>query len=151
MSETMLYRLFDQDGGLLYVGISGRWVRRLVSHAARQGWWDDVASVTRQPFPSRSEALEAEAAAIRQERPRYNVQGQPQPTPPTRAPRSPVQTSGGYWMPVLPSPRPGEPPYMLWIEGLTSREEAARFAAKQLGIRSREDAARVAKQFAAGS
>jgi hypothetical protein len=54
-------------------------------------------------------------------------------------------------MPVLPSPRPGEPPYVLWIEGLTSREEAARFAAEQLGIRSREDAARVAKQFAAGS
>jgi predicted GIY-YIG superfamily endonuclease len=57
MSETTLYRLFDQDGELLYVGISGRWVRRLASHAARQGWWDDVASVTRQPFPSRSEAL----------------------------------------------------------------------------------------------
>jgi hypothetical protein len=144
MSETTLYRLFDQDGELLYVGISGRWVRRLASHAARQGWWDDVASVTRQPFPSRSEALEAEAAAIRQERSRYNVQGQPLPA-------SPVQTSGGCWMPVLPSARPGEPPYVLWIEGLTSREEAARFAAEQLGIRSREDAARVAKQFAAGS
>lgn len=27
MSETTLYRLFDEAGELLYVGISGRWVR----------------------------------------------------------------------------------------------------------------------------
>jgi predicted GIY-YIG superfamily endonuclease len=127
MSETTLYRLFDQGGELLYVGISGRWVRRLASHAARQGWWDDVASVTRQPFPSRSEALEAEATAIRQERPRYNVQGKPRPAPPPPAP-------GGYLMPVLPPSRPGEPESILWIEGLTTREAAERFAAEQLGL-----------------
>jgi predicted GIY-YIG superfamily endonuclease len=125
MSETTLYRLFDQDGELLYVGISGRWVRRLARHAAQQGWWDEVATVTRQPFPSRSEALEAEAAAIRQEHPRYNVQGQQRPILPAPAP-------AGYWMPVLPPPRPGEPEQVLWIEGLTSREKAVRFAADVL-------------------
>jgi hypothetical protein len=126
MSETTLYRLFDQDGELLYVGISGRWVRRLASHAARQGWWDDVASVTRQPFPSRSEALEAEAAAIRQERPRYNVQGKPRPAPADASPRSPE-----WWMPVVPPAIPGGPEGILWIEGLATREEALGFAAKQ--------------------
>jgi predicted GIY-YIG superfamily endonuclease len=126
MSETTLYRLFDEGGGLLYVGISGRWVRRLASHAAQQGWWDDVASVTRQSFPSRTEALEAEATAIRQERPRYNVRGKPWPDPIDASPRPPE-----WWMPVVPPAIPGGPDGILWIEGLTTREEALGFAAEQ--------------------
>lgn len=94
---TTLYRLFDAGGALLYVGISGRWVGRLADHATKQGWWDQVATITRQLFPSRSEALGAERTAIASEHPRYNVQGND--TPPARPDRSrpraqPPQLSG---------------------------------------------------------
>ena len=131
MDETTLYRLFGNDGALLYVGISGHWAKRLARHAARQGWWDEVVTVTRQPFPSRDEALEAEAVAIRQERPRYNIrQEQPQHNVRSKSrPASPRPPE--WWMPVIPSPTPGGPDGILWIEGLATREEALGFAAEQ--------------------
>jgi predicted GIY-YIG superfamily endonuclease len=119
VERATLYRLFDASGALLYVGISGRWATRLAQHATRQGWWDEVAKVTREPFESREDALAAEAAAMEQEHPRYNVLGQQRPALPAPAP-------AGYWMPVLPPSRPGEPGQILWIEGLTSREAAIR-------------------------
>jgi predicted GIY-YIG superfamily endonuclease len=117
IEHATLYRLFDASGVLLYVGISGRWATRLAQHAARQGWWDEVAKVTREPFESREDALAAEAAAIKREHPRYNVRGKPQPRPPTA--QAPV-----YWMPTLPPSRPGEPGQVLWIEGITSKQAA---------------------------
>jgi hypothetical protein len=74
-TTTALYRLYDDAGALIYVGISNRWIRRVGRHAATKDWWREVATVTRQVWPSRAEALAAEALAIRTERPRYNVAG----------------------------------------------------------------------------
>ena len=72
---TALYRLYDDVGALLYVGISNRWITRVGRHAVTKDWWREVATVTRQTWPSRAEALAAEAEAIRAERPRYNIAG----------------------------------------------------------------------------
>jgi predicted GIY-YIG superfamily endonuclease len=66
-----LYRHFDADGRLLYVGISKHTMRRLAEHGDSR-WAHDIASVTLEHFSSREEASEAEKQAIRAECPVYN-------------------------------------------------------------------------------
>jgi predicted GIY-YIG superfamily endonuclease len=70
---TALYRLYAADGSLLYVGVTGDLRVRLAKHAADKPWWTEVARKTAAWHDSRKEALLAEAAAIRDESPRYNV------------------------------------------------------------------------------
>ena len=71
--RTALYRMFDRDGALLYIGISDRFGRRWSEHAAKQFWWPDVQRQTVDWYDSRSEAADAEAAAICSEQPRFNT------------------------------------------------------------------------------
>jgi predicted GIY-YIG superfamily endonuclease len=71
---TALYRLLDDHGTLLYVGITDSPERRWVQHAGEKYWWPSVADRSIRWFPSREQALIAEAAAIRAERPIHNVQ-----------------------------------------------------------------------------
>lgn len=70
---TSLYRLFDADGQLLYIGIALDTVRRLDEHANDKPWWGEVATVTLEHYPGRVEAQEAERAAIQDEHPAYNI------------------------------------------------------------------------------
>lgn len=69
-----LYRFFDTNGALLYVGISVNLPSRLSTHIKEKEWWHDVVQVTVEMLPDRESALEAEKLAIRAERPLYNVQ-----------------------------------------------------------------------------
>lgn len=73
MSSQALYRFYDADGVLLYVGISKHWPERLTQHRRDKVWWTEVARIDLEPFPTREAVLEAERAAIIAERPRYNV------------------------------------------------------------------------------
>jgi predicted GIY-YIG superfamily endonuclease len=75
--RTALYRHFDEDGALLYVGVSLSALARLGQHQANAHWFGCIANVTIQWFETRSEAMEAELAAIRSERPKYNIAGRP--------------------------------------------------------------------------
>lgn len=70
---TCLYRLFDADDVLLYVGISKSGLMRLGQHLTEKPWASDVARTTIEWFTSRSEAAAAEVAAIVTEKPRHNV------------------------------------------------------------------------------
>jgi len=70
--RTQLYRHFDGDGKLLYVGTSFSAVNRLSCHKREAGWFDQIASVTIEKFETRRAALHAEALAIAQENPRFN-------------------------------------------------------------------------------
>lgn len=79
-TPTTLYRLFDQAGDLLYVGISTRPLQRVREHSKGQTWWTEVASQTFEHHPTRSEAARAELAAIRTENPRHNIVGAKPPT-----------------------------------------------------------------------
>lgn len=72
---TSLYRFFDAEGQLLYVGITARNVDRMHNHARHKPWWHHVATATFQHFPNRALALLAEAVAIRIEHPVHNVAG----------------------------------------------------------------------------
>lgn len=74
-SPTTLYRLFDSEGALLYVGVAGNPGRRWEQHAGEKPWWGLVARTTLQHFEHRQDALVAELEAIRNEDPIYNIVG----------------------------------------------------------------------------
>lgn len=81
MSEsgrTFLYRAFDADGQLLYVGIAKDLEVRLKDHSRYSvAWIGQVASLTAEKYPSRRAAHAAESRAIRTEGPIYNIHGSP--------------------------------------------------------------------------
>jgi hypothetical protein len=67
-----LYRHFDNDGVLLYVGISLSAVRRLAQHRSQSPWFEEIATIRVEVYPSRAAALAAETRAIQTEAPRHN-------------------------------------------------------------------------------
>ena len=68
-----LYRFFDDDGALLYIGVTNSPPNRFRAHRADKEWWGMVKTVKMEQFPSRSALMAGEAAAIKAERPRYNI------------------------------------------------------------------------------
>lgn len=75
IQKTTLYRYFDSEGQLLYVGITKNPFDRQSHHAANQSWWQDVCTATYEHFENRTDALKAEAFCIGTELPKYNKQG----------------------------------------------------------------------------
>jgi predicted GIY-YIG superfamily endonuclease len=73
VSVTTLYRFHDTDGELLYVGITERGPERWKAHRKDKSWWTDVTSITTEHYDTRTEALDAERAAIIAEQPKHNV------------------------------------------------------------------------------
>lgn len=69
---TALYRFYDSEDQLLYVGITHSLDRRTASHRARSAFWDLVAVMAVERFPDRLEAEAAERIAIRDEDPIFN-------------------------------------------------------------------------------
>lgn len=70
-----LYRHFDAQGDLLYVGMSLSAVNRLSGHKSASKWFAEIARVEVENFASREEAAFAEDEAIILENPRYNIAG----------------------------------------------------------------------------
>jgi hypothetical protein len=68
---TNLYRCFDGDGRLLYVGISWS-TKRFNQHLNGKRWWREVRTITIDHHRSRSRAARAEVEAIKAEDPLYN-------------------------------------------------------------------------------
>jgi hypothetical protein len=71
--KTQLYRHFDANGRLLYVGVSAAAVYRFLVHKQASCWADQITTITIETFPSRNEAMEAERLAIKAKAPLYNV------------------------------------------------------------------------------
>jgi len=72
-TPTKLYRHFDAEGALLYVGVSLNAVVRLAQHKKQSHWFDSIAKITIESFATRDEALEAETKAIQEEKPKHNI------------------------------------------------------------------------------
>lgn len=68
-----LYRHFDKQQQLLYVGISLRSFQRLAEHREYSHWFEDIANVTFESFSNKDDALLAEKTAIQTEKPRFNL------------------------------------------------------------------------------
>ena len=73
--SCQLYRHWDAEDRLLYVGISLSAVARFQQHKQSAGWFADVAKITIENFPTRELALAAEGKCIRKEKPLYNKAG----------------------------------------------------------------------------
>lgn len=67
-----LYRHFDADGRLLYVGISTASMRRLSEHRTDSAWFWSIATIKVERFDTIAQARLAETAAIKNERPLFN-------------------------------------------------------------------------------
>lgn len=70
---TALYRHFDDEGALLYVGVSLHPIARMEQHGDAAGWFQFITRVEIEWHASRDAALAAEAQAITGERPLFNV------------------------------------------------------------------------------
>lgn len=71
---TDLYRAFDAEGRLLYVGVSLNLGDRMKGHRSAALWWEDVAIIAVEHCEDRAAAMTAERAAITAESPAYNQQ-----------------------------------------------------------------------------
>ena len=69
-----LYRHFDANDNLLYVGVSLSAFTRLSQHKSNSHWFDEIVRVDIQKYPNRQQVLLAEIEAIQKENPRYNLQ-----------------------------------------------------------------------------
>lgn len=67
-----LYRHFDKDGVLLYIGVTNNLGFRNKSHKTYAKWHDESHSITSEIFKNRELALWAEKEAIINEKPKYN-------------------------------------------------------------------------------
>ncbi len=72
MVGCSLYRFYDAQDVLLYVGVTSVGPSRWIDHEDHRAWWIQVVRTTVQHFPSREEAFAAERAAIQSERPTHN-------------------------------------------------------------------------------
>lgn len=70
--NTDLYRHFDSNGNLLYVGISLSTLNRLGQHKDNSHWFNSISNITIEKFNNRDKALIAERDAIINEKPLYN-------------------------------------------------------------------------------
>lgn len=70
---TALYRHFDCNGKLLYVGVSIDPIIRLKEHKGTSDWFREISSITIEWFPSRWLARRAEEDAILREAPTFNL------------------------------------------------------------------------------
>jgi predicted GIY-YIG superfamily endonuclease len=68
-----LYRLYDADGALLYVGVSVNPVARLIHHKRAKDWYHDIAKIVIEKHATREAAYAAERKAIREENPKHNM------------------------------------------------------------------------------
>lgn len=111
--DAILYRWWDADGNLLYVGKSVSVFARITAHRRNSAFFREAAAMTLERFDFPESLSAAEVAAIRKEMPLYNVQHS------TRSggdnartitiidgplPAIPSQDLGaGYWTPADPS------------------------------------------------
>lgn len=70
---TALYRVYGDADRLLYIGISKDFGIRWNQHARVQPWWGDKKRLTVDWCDSRDAAEAAERAAIKAEKPKYNI------------------------------------------------------------------------------
>lgn len=82
--RAAVYRLYDADGSLLYIGSAYDPEKRCKKHR-KQPWWPQVVRRADEWFEHRNFAYEAETKAIATEHPKHNVAGTPGYTPDSNA------------------------------------------------------------------
>lgn len=99
-----VYRMFDAQGALLYVGMTAQIGRRIEQHGEKR-WFPQVATISVEWYPHMAAARVAEKEAIEWEWPRHNLAGVKR-----RSPRRPATPPVVPPRPRHPAPRPAPPP-----------------------------------------
>ena len=73
-NENVLYRFYNCDGELLYIGITNNPWRRFSQHRQDKDWWHEVVNICQQSFKTLDALKAAEKRAIERENPRHNKQ-----------------------------------------------------------------------------
>jgi len=73
IEKHSLYRHFDKNDNLLYVGISVDPLNRLKDHKQQAIWFEQISRVDIEKFDNRKDVIRAEIEAIRNEAPVFNV------------------------------------------------------------------------------
>jgi excinuclease UvrABC nuclease subunit len=72
-----LYRFYNAQGEMLYVGITKFFEPRLKQHYKNAEWFFETASVRLEHFKTRQQVEQAETRAIVEEQPLYNIAKNP--------------------------------------------------------------------------
>lgn len=72
MRPHVVYRFFDGNGVLLYVGCTHVFGRRIEHHKSTREWFPQVRKITLDWHPDWETAAHAEIEAIARENPRHN-------------------------------------------------------------------------------
>jgi excinuclease UvrABC nuclease subunit len=70
---AVVYRAFDGDRRLLYVGFTTNTIERLRRHAQKAPWWPLVEDIELTDYTDEVQALDAERGAIKAEGPAHNI------------------------------------------------------------------------------
>lgn len=70
---AQLYRLFNEMGELIYIGVAYSASDRAKQHRMSKSWWCEVAQSEIEQFDSREAALAVEKSALQAEKPKYNI------------------------------------------------------------------------------
>lgn len=73
MTQNILYRHYDENGTLLYIGVSTSFFERLSQHKCHSTWFNQIQTMTLERFSTKVEMLKAEKKAIKKEKPVHNV------------------------------------------------------------------------------
>lgn len=71
-SNQTLYRFFNAQHELLYVGITNNPFNRFSGHSKDKDWFKEIAYSTFEHYPNRLAVDKAETRAIKSEKPKYN-------------------------------------------------------------------------------
>ena len=70
--KTYLYKMYNNDDQLLYVGITNNVDQRFTAHASTKSWWKDVDNINLKIYQDRESAILSERMTIISEHPKYN-------------------------------------------------------------------------------
>lgn len=73
MTTYTVYKLYDAQDELLYVGFTARGFRRIDEHLREKPWFDAVTDIQFERFANEHRALDREASLVLLQNPRYNV------------------------------------------------------------------------------
>jgi hypothetical protein len=68
-----LYRFYGADDLLLYIGLTCNPGQRFMHHRDNKEWWSEIIRIALEQFPDREALVAAERAAIKAEKPLYNI------------------------------------------------------------------------------
>lgn len=71
--KSSVYKMYDRNGELLYIGVSSAAVYRFTQHMETAHWSNDVAKIEIDPPMYCEEAIKQEKQAIKELKPKYNI------------------------------------------------------------------------------